>query len=186
MEISGSLYTECNKRLETLYNKHHNWLGAVAFKVSKSQEYTDELVSDLYLYLSEKCNPNLWYNDSFNLQYCRQYIISRFINKKKRAGKLINKSNFIEDGWDLQDVEYDIERDMKIDKAHDEVKDELDMMKRRKGFSSAMIYEHYWFTNRTLDEVSKDIGISKSTVFLAVKKVKKHLKNNIQNPFKNE
>jgi predicted DNA-binding protein YlxM (UPF0122 family) len=49
-----------------------------------------------------------------------------------------------------------------------------------------MIYEHYWLSDKTLDEVSKEIRISKSTVFLAVKKVKGILKNNIQNPFNNE
>jgi predicted DNA binding protein len=41
-------------------------------------------------------------------------------------------------------------------------------------------------SDKTLDEVSKEIGISKSTTFLAVKKTKLHLKNNIQNPFEND
>jgi DNA-directed RNA polymerase specialized sigma subunit len=66
------------------------------------------------------------------------------------------------------------------------LKEELESMKKRKGWSSAVIYSHYWMSDKTLDEVSKDIRISKSTVFLAVKKVKKHLKNNIQNPFNND
>ena len=57
-------------------------------------------------------------------------------------------------------------------------------MKKKKGFASAMIYEHYWFSTNTLDEVSKNIGISKSTTFLAVKKTKAHLKKVINNPFK--
>jgi DNA-directed RNA polymerase specialized sigma subunit len=92
----------------------------------------------------------------------------------------------LSDDYDTIDTEYDYERDEKIDKAYDEVKEELSNMKKRKGFASAMIYEHYWFSEKTLDEVSKDIKISKSTVFLAVKKVKKHLKQNIQNPFNNE
>jgi hypothetical protein len=34
-----------------------------------------------------------------------------------------------------------------------------------------------------LDEVAKDIGISKSTTFLAVRKVKTYLKEVINNPF---
>ena len=76
---------------------------------------------------------------------------------------------------------WDIEKDMKIDDAIDEVKNNLDMMKKSKGWSAAMIYEHYWFSDKTLDEVSKDIGISKSTVFLSTKKVRNKLKNNIKN-----
>ena len=181
-ELSSSMQTECNKRLEVLYKKHHKWLGAVAFNISQNQETTEELVSELYLYLGEKCNEKLFYLDSFNLQYCRQFILSRFINGIKRD----NKKKRLSDDYDEIDTEYDYEKDMKIDKADDEVREELNNMKKRKGFASAMIYEHYWFSDKTLDEVSKDIRISKSTVFLAVKKTKKHLKNNIQNPFENE
>ena len=185
-EISSSIQTECSKRLETLYNKHHNWLGSVAFNITKDKIHTEDLVSELYLYLSEKCNPNIWYKDSFNLQYCRQFILSRFLNQKKRNGKTINTENFIGSSWEGQDKEYDYESDEKIDSAYNEVKNQLEDLKRKRGWSSAMIYEHYWFSNKTLDEVSKEIGISKSTVFLAVKKTKKHLKNNIENPFENE
>jgi RNA polymerase sigma factor (sigma-70 family) len=181
-EVTQSIAVECNQRLEVLYNKHHKWLGAVAFNISHNQETTQELVSDLYLYLAEKCNPKLFYLDSFNLQYCRQFILSRFINGIKRD----NKKKRLSDDYDEVDIEYDYENDERIDKAYDEVKEELHNMKNRKGWSSAMIYEHYWFSDKTLDEVSKDIRISKSTVFLAVKKVKKHLKNNIQNPFNND
>jgi RNA polymerase sigma factor (sigma-70 family) len=185
-EMSSSIQTECSKRLETLYNKHHNWLGSVAFNITKDKLHTEDLVSELYLYLSEKCNPKIWYKDSFNLQYCRQFLLSRFLNQKKRSNKTIHTETFVGSNWEKEFIEYDYESDIKIDKAYDEVKDELNNLKKKKGWSSAMIYEHYWMSDRTLDEVSKDIGISKSTVFLAVKKTKKHLKNNIQNPFENE
>jgi RNA polymerase sigma factor (sigma-70 family) len=181
-EVTQSIAVECNERLDTLYRKHHKWLGAVAFNISHNQETTQELVSELYLYLGEKCNEKLFYLDSFNLQYCRQFILSRFINGIKRD----NKKKRLSDDYDEVDIEYDYDRDEKIDRAYDEVREELHNMKNRKGWSSAMIYEHYWFSDKTLDEVSKDIRISKSTVFLAVKKVKKHLKNNIQNPFNND
>ena len=38
----------------------------------------------------------------------------------------------------------------------------------------------------TLDETAKKIGISKSTTFIAVKKIRKYLKTAIDNPFKQE
>jgi hypothetical protein len=38
-------------------------------------------------------------------------------------------------------------------------------------------------SDKTLDEVASDIGISKSTTFLAVKKIRKHLKSVIENPY---
>jgi DNA-binding transcriptional regulator GbsR (MarR family) len=104
------------------------------------------------------------------------------LNLLKRNGKV----QTLPDNWDWIDEEYDIEYDNRIEKAYEEVKDELESMKKRKGWSSAVIYSHYWMSDKTLDEVSKDIGISKSTTFLAVKKTKLHLKKNIQNPFEND
>ena len=99
---------------------------------------------------------------------------------------MVLRENFIGNSWEGQDIQYDIEKDEKIDRAYDEVCNELDLMKKKKGWSSAMIYEHYWMSDKTLDEVSKEIRISKSTVFLAVKKIKGILKNNIQNPFEDD
>lgn len=185
-EYTQSIQNECAKRLEVLYNNHHNWLGSVAYNISKDKIHTEDLVSELYLYLSEKCNPKIWYKDSFNLQYCRQFILSRFLNQKKRDNKTTHTENFAGSSWEKEYEEYDYDKDIRIEEAYDDIKSELDSLKKKKGWSSAMIYEHYWMSDRTLDEVSKDIGISKSTVFLAVKKTKKHLKNNIQNPFNNE
>ena len=50
-------------------------------------------------------------------------------------------------------------------------------------WSSAKIYELYTFGDKTMEKLSDEIGISKSTTFLNVKKIKKHLKDNIKNPF---
>ena len=44
----------------------------------------------------------------------------------------------------------------------------------------------YAFCNVTMDELSNNIGISKSTTFLNIKKIKQHLKSKIDNPFKEE
>jgi hypothetical protein len=50
-------------------------------------------------------------------------------------------------------------------------------------WASARIFELYWMSEDTLDEVSNKIGISKSTTFLAVKKIRKYLESVIENPF---
>jgi len=41
----------------------------------------------------------------------------------------------------------------------------------------------YHFSDMTLETLSKEIGISKSTSFINVKKIKNHLKEKIDNPF---
>jgi len=77
----NKVQSENNRRLETLYKQSHSWLIAVAFNLSKDKEVAEELVGELYLYLAEKCNPSLWYLNSFNLMYAHAFIRSRFFNK---------------------------------------------------------------------------------------------------------
>ncbi len=50
-------------------------------------------------------------------------------------------------------------------------------------WSSARLYELYAFADITMEELSKEIGISKSTTFLNIKKIKEHLKEVLNNPF---
>ena len=54
---SGSIDLEINRRLETLYKKHHSWLLAVAYNKSKDKVVSADLVGELYLYLAEQRNP---------------------------------------------------------------------------------------------------------------------------------
>ena len=172
---------ETIKRLDILHRNHHKWLFSVGFKVSKSKEVTDDLIQELYIYLAERDDKDLYYKDSFNLQYCRSFIMSRFYN----LIKVENRWDVLSEDWDEEETPYNTELDIKIDKCYKEVLDELERMKKMKGWSSAMLAELYWFSEMTFDELSKEIGISKSTAFLNVRKVKDRLKERINNPFKN-
>lgn len=179
---SGSIDLEINIRLETLYKKHHSWLLAVAYNKSKDKVVSADLVGELYLYLAEQRNPKVFYQDSFNLLYCYNFIGSRYINYIKRQNKSIHT-----DKWaDKEDKPYDIEYDKKLHHAYDSIKQELDRLKHTKLWPSAKLYELYAFADITLDELAKEVGISTSTTFLRVKEIKLYLKNKINNPFDNE
>ena len=171
------------RRLENLYKESHKWLMAVAYNTSKNKEISEELVSDLYLYLAERVNPNLWWgNDSFNLMYCHSFIKTRFINKVK----VLNRMCTISPHYDTIEEEYDVEFDKRLETAYDGVIEELKAMERTKLWPASKLYQMYIFTEgMTLDKLSNEIHISKSTSFLNVKKAKKHLRETIQNPFKN-
>lgn len=173
---------ENKKRLDILFRKHHSWLQSVAFKLSKDKKITDDLVQELYIYLAERNDEALYYSDSFNLQYCRSFILSRFYNLKKVEGR--NLPLF--DNWDTEDEPYDVEWDAKLEKSYAEVLEEISKMKKMKGWSSAMLFEMYYFSDKTFQEMSKELGISKSTSFLNVRKVKQILKEKLNNPFDNE
>lgn len=185
MLISGSIENielENTKRLGVLYTKHHNWLMACSYNKTKDVQLAQDLVQDLYVYLGEKRNPKLFYRDSFNLLYCHNFLGSRYINWVKRE----SKNNYPSKWKDKEDVPYDIDYDLKIQNAYDTIKEELENLSKTKMWSSSKLYELYSFSELTMEELSKEIGLSKSTVFLNIKKIKEHLKTIIDNPFNNE
>lgn len=155
---------------------------AVAYNLSKDVDMANDLVGELYVYLGEKNNEKLYYLDSFNLKYCQMFLSSRFMNKVNRDKKMVITESFTDD----LDDEYDYEGDNRLESSWNELKEELSSLKKGNMWSSAQLYEMYQFQNLTMEELSKKIGISKSTTFLNIKKIKEHLKNNINNPFDGE
>ena len=181
---------EHTKRLETLYNKHHKWLSKCAYNICKDSFTSEELVSQLYIYLAERVNPKLWYADSFNLMYARAFLSSRYLNQVKRSDKVMYVENPFEyndkekDLLQIENESYQNQLNNSIDESYDRVIDEIDKLKNNtRMWSSAKIYEYYAFGDYTLDGLAKELNLSKSTIFLAVKKVKSHLKKNIKSPF---
>jgi RNA polymerase sigma factor (sigma-70 family) len=173
---------ELHRRLANLHTQSYKDLVKVAIRLTKSQTDAEELVSDLYEYLLNRGTQKLyWGSDSFNILYCNKFIHSRFINKVKRGKKLQSIT-----GLEIEDEDYDIEYDESIEKAHKEVIDELKRLERTKMWAPAKIFQLYMMSDKTLDEVAVAIGISKSTTFLSVKKIRQHLKEQIDNPFGQE
>ena len=180
-EVTSSLNMECEKRLTNLYKESHQWLLQVAFNITKNTENAEDIVSELYEYLHKKKNTKLfWGKNSYNLLYCSKFLHHRFLNKTKK----LNRTTYVETIKDIEmDIPYDMDRDLAIQKAYDDVTEELKKLSATKMWASSRIFELYWMSEDTLDEVSNKIGISKSTTFLAVKKIRKYLESVIENPF---
>lgn len=178
-EVTGSIQQQCNERLTNLYNQSHVWLLKVSYNICKSAIESEELVSDLYVYLAKQCRPKIWYNNSYNLIYCQRFLHHRWLNRVGKINRYTHTNEFTEKEW----VEYDEEKDLAVMKAHEDVMKELDKLRITKLWPAAKIYEIYWCSDDTLNDVAKKIGISKSTTFLAIKKIRKHMKEVIKNPF---
>lgn len=179
--ITGSLCLECEERLSNLFIESHGWLVKHAKKLTKSQEESEDLVSDLYEYLHKKCNPKIFWGTAYHMYYCYRFLESRWINKTKKLNRIVYQEEIITE--DVVD-EYDIELDQTLENAHKEVIDELQKLSGTKMWAPAKIFELYWMSDKTLDEVANDIKISKSTVFLSVKKIRKYMESTLNNPFK--
>lgn len=180
-EVTGSMQEQCNKRLENLYRESHTWLLKASYNICKSFEESEELTSDLYVYLAKECREKLFWGNSYNLIYCQKFLRHRWYN---RAGKL-KRYHYTQDimVMDKHDIEYDEQRDEDIMKAYDNVITELKSLQITKLWPAARLYEMYWMSEDTLNEVAAKIGISKSTTFLAIKKIRKHMAITIKNPF---
>ena len=159
---------ENNDRLDVLYRKHHKLFMGTAYNITKNEVVAEDLVQDLYVYLGEQCREKLWYKDSFNLLYCINFLQTRFLNKIKRDKKIRYTAD-IKDN--IIDTEYNTEFDENLHNTN--------------MWTSSKLYEIFWITNpqMTLKELSETIGISNSTSFIHIKKVKEYLKQNIENPF---
>lgn len=181
-EVSSSLQEQCEKHLTNLFNQSHVWLLKASYNVCKNREEAEELVGDLYEYLIKKQNKKIFWKDSYNLMYCLSFIKHRWINKTSKLNrvKYVGVVECNEDAFE----EYDCQRDIDVMHAYDEVKKEIENLKKTKHFASAMLYEHYWYTDDTLNEVADKIKLSKSTVFIAIRKIKAHMKEIVDNPFK--
>jgi len=181
-EVTSSIQIACNKRLENFYNDSSVWLHQVAFNITKHKEESDDLVADLWEYLIKKCNPKLYWKDSYNRMYCMAFLKHRWINKVKKLNRVMYVGDIQHD--DIFE-EYDYELDQSIEKAHEEVLAEIKRLQRTRMWTSSKLYEMYWCDgDDTLQELADKIGISKSTVFIGIKKVRKHLEKVIDNPFK--
>lgn len=152
----------------------------MARKITKDKEVAEELVSDLYLYLLERPNPQIFYSTSFNLYYCKLFLKSRFINRVKKKSETVGLPYNI----DVEDTPYDVDRDTAFETCWNDMLREMDKMKKEKGWSSVLLFEHYMMSDKTLDEVSKEIGISITTTFTNVNKAKRALRERLNNPFR--
>jgi RNA polymerase sigma factor (sigma-70 family) len=158
----------------------NHWLIKHASKITKSKEEGEDLVQELYEYLHKKCNPKIFWGTAYNMFYCYRFLESRWINKTKKLNRVVYKEEMPEE---VMEEEYDIDRDLELQTAHEEVMQELQKLKVTRMWPQAKIFELYWMSDKTLDEVARDTKISKSTVFLSVKKVRKYLESTLDNPF---
>lgn len=169
---------ENTKRVELLHIKHREWLDKVGFNITGDRTESDDLISDLYMYLLEKNNEKIWYEDgTFNLQYCRSFLMTRWVNKIKIKNRYTNKE------IELEYEPYNEEEDLRIQQTYDDLINELKELEKTKLWASAKLASMYWFGEDTLESLSNKIKVSKSTTFLNVRKIREHLKNTLENPF---
>lgn len=171
---------ENTQRVEILYNKHNNWLHQVAMNICHNDDESNDMLQDLYLYLMEKGNEKLWFNDSFNLKYCYLFIKSRFTNKFNYSNsyKLVD----IPTNFDVEDEEYNY----LIDSTYDKLKDKLKKYSQQKQWTASRIFELVYLDGekkKSYKEVAEELDLSVSTIVGKVNIAKEKLSKDLENPF---
>jgi hypothetical protein len=91
------------------------------------------------------------------------------------------------DSYSVADDEYDVEYDADLERAYNDVVEELKAMEYTRNWAPSKLTQLYYYNpEMTLDKLAKEIKISKSTAFLNIRKTRTHLKNVIENPFTNQ
>jgi DNA-directed RNA polymerase specialized sigma24 family protein len=176
-----SFEQECDWRLENLYKESHIWLLQAATNITKNRENAEDLVSDCYYYIHKKRNQKIFWGVSYNLMYCYRYLQTRWINKIDKLKRVSYEESMRK--YDREDEEYDVDLDIRVMNEYQSVLDEIKRLKGTRQFAQASIFEMYWMTDDKMIEVAKKIGISKSTTFTSIKKIREHLSKTITNPF---
>jgi DNA-directed RNA polymerase specialized sigma24 family protein len=174
------MQNEFDRRLEKLYRESYDWLFRVSINMTKNVEDAEDLVQSLMVYLLEKRNQKLFYKDTMNLLYCHRFLRSRFLNNKNRSKKMVATEWFDDD---IEDNEYDTEIDNLIMDRYNDIQTELDKLKNTQLWADAQIFSYYFNSADSLSQLAKKLQVSKSTVFLSVKRIKLYLKEVIENPF---
>jgi DNA-directed RNA polymerase specialized sigma subunit len=97
--------------------------------------------------------------------------------------KILNRTNLVETiNTEIEEIPYDWERDTLINQTHQQVMNELQALERTRMWPQAKIFQIYFDSEDTMEQTARKIGISKSTTFLAIKKIRSYLKEVIPNP----
>ena len=113
--------------------------------------------------------------------YCYRFLQTRWVNKINKKNKL--KIDELTYRMDIEDEIYPMEQDQKIMETFDEVQKELERLTKTRMWPKAKLFQLYYENENTMIEIAEKIGISKSTTFISIKKIREHLKQQIQNPF---
>jgi DNA-directed RNA polymerase specialized sigma24 family protein len=172
------LKTNNAELVQVVYREHHKWLMQVAFNFTQDREAAEDLTQELYLYLLDMQDINkIRYNGTVNLFYLYKALKSKFLNGIKQSKK-IQVMPIEEDFLELEDLEYDYDKDQEFETMLEATKELLD--KEVHWFDSRLLIT-YLDENHSIASLHKATGISKSSIWTSLTKTKSYIKQSYGN-----
>ena len=149
-----------------------------AFNFTQDKEAAEDLTQELYLYLMQMKDINkIRYNNTVNLFYLYKALKSKFLNGIKQSKK-IQVMSIEEDFLELQDVEYDYNKDEEFETMLEATKELLD---KEVHWYDARLLITYLDENHSIASLHKATGISKSSIWTSLTKTKSYIKQSYGN-----
>ena len=165
------------KKIEEYIINNYNELSEISKKITKGNELSDDLLQEVLLMILEKDNIVLDNTDDNTIKYFITGImrINWFSSTSPfyyRIRKERNLYNEIYDNIEIEDFEYDWEKDKKFEILENELS-KIDIFR-------LALFELYLIVG-SLKKVSKQTGISVTNVALHINYVKNKIKEAIKN-----
>lgn len=146
----------------------------VAYNFCQDQENATDLVQELYVYLLEMKDINkIRYNGTVNLFYLYKALKSKFLNQIKH-NKKITLLPVEEDYLDIEDTEYDEDKDTEFEKMLEVT---YHLLETEVHWFDSKLLQTYINEKHSIASLHLATGISKSSIWTSLDKTRKYIKN---------
>ena len=162
------------ERISLLYQRHKDWLLAVAFNFTKDKNSAQDLIQDVYLHLLEMKNlEKIIYSErDLNLFYIYKLIRSKFINSTNKKKK-IPQTLLDEDVQEFSvDQEYDYDKDENTERLLQIMSEGLEEL----HWFDRMLHQTYHSEKHSIQSLHEATKISRNTIWVSLNKTKNYLK----------
>ena len=150
----------------------------VAFNLTQDTDNAEDLIQEVYVYLMEmKDIEKIRYNGTVNLFYIYQTIKSKFLNSIKKSKK-ITILPIDEDFLEIEDLEYNIEKDEEFEVM---LKQTKHLLENEVHWFDARLLSIYLEESHSIASLHKTTGISKSSIWTSLNKTKTFIKDSYAN-----
>ena len=170
----NNLKTNNAELVKIVYQSHHVWISQVAYNFTQDRETAEDLTQELYLYLMQMKDINkIRYNNTVNLFYLYKALKSKFLNSIKQSKK-ITLLPVEEDFLEIEDLEYDYDKDQEFEVMLEATKG---LLETDVHWFDAKLLQTYINEDHSIASLHQATGISKSSIWTSLDKTRKYIKH---------
>lgn len=162
-----------NKLVESFIERHSEWLRKVCINLTGDINSADDLMQEVYIKLLqiEDIDRIRFGNNDLNTYFVYRIAKNHHINACK-AKKETYKEEITETSYDDVDSDFEFANDDLVSKINNELSE---MEKDNVLWFDSILLKTYINEDHSMKSLSDHTGISVSTIFTSLKRIKNHL-----------